>query len=261
MSFLSVHLEQIQLCCEGINSLPFPQPRIFTNALLANHDITSLIRDTEPHERALFSVPPTKPSLADAPKDATSNAASSKSRRQTVFNVASGEVTTGPLNSRAAPRRNTTVAAVLGSELHDQLRGRPRGVTGGNSGNVDLEILLKGAEKLCKVYALPGASTRIAQIRQRHETLANTMAYYENKVAEQSLQLEEMNRNWMDEVQAEEEERQANDGMILTEEDLKAVEVEVRELEKKKAELQAQLQNMKNDIGGLNAMDEGGRRW
>ncbi|KFY34136.1 hypothetical protein V495_08206, partial [Pseudogymnoascus sp. VKM F-4514 (FW-929)] len=61
MSFLSNHLEQISLSAQSIASLPFPPPKIFTNALLASHDITALIRDTEPHERALFSVPPPPP--------------------------------------------------------------------------------------------------------------------------------------------------------------------------------------------------------
>ena len=82
MSLLSAHFEQIAISCQGIDSLPyvkdrpafkpptddqtcsFPPPKIFTNALLANHDITSLIRDTEAHERALFSVPPPPPPAA-----------------------------------------------------------------------------------------------------------------------------------------------------------------------------------------------------
>ncbi|KAL5596762.1 hypothetical protein BROUX41_006554 [Berkeleyomyces rouxiae] len=272
MSLLSVHLEQIQLCCEGINSLPFPPPRIFTNALLANHDITSLIRDTEPHERALFSVPPTKPVADPNPSIASTTAASgaieadssgrSKGRRQTVFNVASGEVTTGPPTSRAAPRRNTAVAAVLGGELHDQLRRGARGTasarSGAGGGDVDVEVLLRGAEKLCTVYAPPGVGGRIAQIRNKHASLVNTMAYYENKVAEQSLQLEAMNKDWMDE-EVKQEDEEENASVVITEEDLKAEEEEVKELDRKKKELQDRLRAMDKDLGGLNAMTES--RW
>ena len=70
MALLDAHLEQISLCATSIAELPyvhcnllypsrligtsFAPPKIFTNALLQNHDITSLIRDTELHERALF---------------------------------------------------------------------------------------------------------------------------------------------------------------------------------------------------------------
>ena len=59
MTLLDAHLDQISLCSKSISELSFPGPKIFTNALLAgNHDITALIRDTEQHERALFSLAP-----------------------------------------------------------------------------------------------------------------------------------------------------------------------------------------------------------
>ena len=62
----------------------FPPPKIFTNALLQPHDITALIRDTEAHERALFSVPPPPP----APK--AQDPSSSSNRRNTIFNPNGG---------------------------------------------------------------------------------------------------------------------------------------------------------------------------
>ncbi|AEO67975.1 uncharacterized protein THITE_2017150, partial [Thermothielavioides terrestris NRRL 8126] len=200
MSLLSAHLEQISISCQGIDSLPFPPPKIFTNALLSNPDITSLIRDTEAHERALFSVPPPPPTAthqrnADAPKPSA--------RRQTVFNVAGGEVTTGPPpnSTRSGPtaRRNTAVAAVLGGDLHAQIvrRGGAAGGGGGAdgraAGDVDIEVLLHGAEKLCAVYPLPGALERIPAQRQKYAQQSNTLAYYEAKVAEQQEALERMN--------------------------------------------------------------------
>ncbi|OAA64670.1 dash complex, subunit spc34 [Niveomyces insectorum RCEF 264] len=227
MSHLSIYLDQISVSCQGIESLPFPPPKVFTNALLYNDDITSLIRDTEAHERALFSVPSLPPTAktttaADA-NTAAANAASSSSsstssarRRQTVFNVAGGEVTTGPPLARpsAAPRRQTAVAAVLGGDLHAQISqrggtGTLRGGSGGGGGNgdtgssggggdVDVNVLLKGAEKLCSVYALPGALERIPQLRQKYEQQSSTLAYYEAKVAEQAQRLDEMNRGWRD---------------------------------------------------------------
>ncbi|RYP57461.1 hypothetical protein DL769_009466 [Monosporascus sp. CRB-8-3] len=249
MSLLTAHFEQIAISCQGIDSLPFPPPKIFTNALLSNHDITSLIRDTETHERALFSVPPpAQPSTsqtADPPKQS--------SRRQTVFNVASGEVTTaasGTGRATGAPRRHTAVAAVLGGDLHEQIRRSERR---GGKDDVDVEVLLRSAEKLCGVYPLPGALERIPAQRSKYAHSRSTLAYYEAKVSEQAEALGRMNKDhWMDDDEDEDAGDGPNDGEeIITEEDLKREEDEVRELEKKKKELQARLRAMEKDLGGL----------
>ncbi|KAF3763030.1 hypothetical protein M406DRAFT_49278 [Cryphonectria parasitica EP155] len=263
MSLLAAHLEQITFSCQGIDSLPFPPPKIFTNALLSNHDITSLIRDTEAHERALFSVPaPPPPSTQQQQEQAARDSESkSSSRRQTVFNVTAGEVTTGPPTSRGAgnPRRNTAVAAVLGGEMHATITRRaPASQQREGAGDVELEVLLRGAEKLCHVYPLPGALERIPTIRQRWSNQAATLGYYEAKVAEQTERLGRMNKR--DEFGAdqpeedEDEDDAANDivtDSMMTEEDLRKEEEEVRELEKKKRELQARLRAMDRDLGGL----------
>ncbi|TPX18183.1 uncharacterized protein E0L32_002692 [Thyridium curvatum] len=252
MSLLSAHLEQITASCQGIDSLPFPPPKIFTNALLSNPDITSLIRDTEAHERALFSVPPPPPPpTAQAPSSAEPpQAPSAQSRRRTVFNVAGGEVTTGPPTARASavqPRRHTAVAAVLGGDLHAQISRR-------GPGEVDVEVLLQGAEKLCTVYALPGARERIPALRQRRANQANTLAYYEAKVADQAGRLESMNKDWMGDGEDEEQEEEEAANGQMTEEDLRREEEEVRELEKKKREMQERLRAMEKDLGGLLGM-------
>ncbi|KAJ4387708.1 hypothetical protein N0V93_008307 [Gnomoniopsis smithogilvyi] len=250
MTLLAAHLEQISISCQGIDSLPFPAPKIFTNALLSNHDITSLIRDTESHERALFSVPPPPPpSQQHPPSEATKS-----SRRQTVFNVSGGEVTTGPPTSRAAghPRRNTAVAAVLGSDMHSAITRRQPTNRAEGAADVDIEVLLHGAEKLCNVYPLPGALERIQGIRQRWSAQANTLAYYEAKVAEQAERLGRLGKK--DEFAAEEEEVEEEAVLLdsmMTEEDLRREEEEVRELDKKKRELQERLRAMDKDLGGL----------
>jgi hypothetical protein len=172
MTLLDAHLEQISLCAASISELPydlharvhtvsnlnsFPPPKIFTNALLQPHDITTLIRDTELHERALFSVPPPAPLAKAQDHSASSN------RRNTVFNVNGGpgsSVTGGGANAVRAPRRNTAVAAVLGTELVERIRKGGGGGAGSglgyrtfdsNKGEVDVETLLEGAEKLLSV--------------------------------------------------------------------------------------------------------------
>ncbi|KAI1503997.1 DASH complex, subunit Spc34 [Biscogniauxia marginata] len=251
MSLLSAHFEQIVISCQGIDSLPFPPPKIFTNALLSNHDITSLIRDTEAHERALFSVPPPPPPATAQPQEP----AKQSSRRQTVFNVASGEVTTsssGTGRSSGAPRRHTAVTAVLGGDLHDQIKRSERR---GGKENVDVEILLRGAEKLCGVYPLPGALDRIAAQRTKYAHSQNTLAYYEAKVSEQAEALRQMNKDhWMDEDEDYAEDDGNDKDEIYTEEDLRREEDEVRDLDKKKKELQERLRAMEKDLGALLAM-------
>lgn len=139
------------------DALRFAPPKIFTNALLQNHDITSLIRDTELHERALFSVPPPPA----APKHAEPSA--STNRRNTIFNPNGGgqSISGGGANAVRAPRRNTAVAAVLGNDLVERIRRGGGGGAGSglgyrtydgkNKNEVDVESLLEGAEKLLGV--------------------------------------------------------------------------------------------------------------
>jgi hypothetical protein len=155
MSLIEAHLESISFCSTSIASLTFPRPKIFTNALLLPHDITTLIRDTEAHERALFSVPPPAPPKAVDPSASTSN------RRTTTFggNGGNGAVSA---NAMRAPRRNTAVAAVLGGDLVERIRRGGGGGAGSGlgyqsyergreKGEVDVDVLLEGAEKLCGV--------------------------------------------------------------------------------------------------------------
>ena len=57
---------------------------------------------------------------------------------------------------------------------------------------MDIEVLLHGAEKLCAVYALPGALERIPALRHKYAQQSATLAYYEGKVAEQQGALARM---------------------------------------------------------------------
>ncbi|KAF2268605.1 DASH complex, subunit Spc34 [Lojkania enalia] len=259
MTLLDAHLEQISICAQSIAELPFPPPKIFTNALLQPHDITALIRDTETHERALFSVPPPPP----APK--ASDLSASSNRRNTTFNLNGGgaSIMGGGANAVRAPKRNTAVAAVLGTELVDRIRrgGGGGACTGvgyrtfeGNSRNeVDVETLLEGAEKLLGVYPIPGAGERIASIRQRHARLQASIDYYENRIAEQTIQLNRINRSrdYMDHEPEEEPEAEPPAFQPMTEEDLKREEEEVRQLEQKKRGLEDRVNSMGRDISGV----------
>ncbi|KAF2007795.1 DASH complex, subunit Spc34 [Amniculicola lignicola CBS 123094] len=261
MTLLDAHLEQISLCAASIAELPFPPPKIFTNALLQSHDITTLIRDTEFHERALFSVPPPPP----APK--AQDPSTGSNRRNTTFNIngAGTSIAGGGANAVRAPKRNTAVSAVLGTELVERIR---RGGGGGagtglgyrtfdgssNKHEVDVESLLEGAEKLLGVYPIPGAQERIAAMRQRHRRLEASIEHYEYKIAEQTTQLGRLNRS-RDYLDNEPEETVIEPEVPvfqpMNEEDLRQEEEEVRQLEQKKRGLEDRVTSMGRDISGL----------
>lgn len=107
--------------------------------MLRSHDITSLIRDTEAHERALFTYTPPDPPTAGAP------------RRSTVHGL--NTTTESYLNGGGLMRshkQGSAVATLLGGELGEQIR--KEGVREDNErGEIDVQLLLKGAEKLCGV--------------------------------------------------------------------------------------------------------------
>ena len=150
MTLLDTHLEQIQLCASTIGQLPFPPPKMFTNAMLHNRDITALLRDTEAHERALFSL------AREESIRKKRRATAVGKRRNTAF---PGQVEESkPEYTFRAPRRGTAVAAVLGGSLnerirleyqrdhHDARRGQAQ-----QTDDFDVELLLTGAERLCSV--------------------------------------------------------------------------------------------------------------
>ncbi|RAL60698.1 hypothetical protein DID88_010016 [Monilinia fructigena] len=209
-----------KLLCLQIQSHHYPSPLLKSspNALLSNQDITALIRDTEPHERALFSVPPPPPpptQIAPEPK-------SSSSRRQTVFNVTSGEVAPASGPNGRAPRRNTAVAAaVLGAELHSQVR-KTESVEGGK---LMLKFCLKGAEKLNAVYPIQGVPERIRGLRSRYAQLRESVKRHEQKVHKQTRELERMNRGELESGGEDNQEENEEPSVIeVTDEDLRREE-------------------------------------
>ena len=122
--------------------LRFLPPKIFTNAILGNHEITSLIRDTEPHERALFSIDPNARVLP---------AQRRYKRRTTTF---ASDENKAPTSFNAIPRKQSAVSRVLGPDMLHEIESYRENATKKKStstGGVDVEILLRGAEKLCAV--------------------------------------------------------------------------------------------------------------
>lgn len=164
MSLLENHLEQIALSSNAIADLPyamapptythipiamlikrfsrFPPPRIFTNSLLNSPDITALIRDTEAHERALFQPDP-------AVKSSTQRRAT---RRGTTFQPEPEKESMASRIYAAKDNRNqSAVARVLGSDMMEEIKRSTGTSIRGPRGEVNIEVLLRGAEILCSV--------------------------------------------------------------------------------------------------------------
>lgn len=163
-----------------------------------------------------------------------------------MFNVASGgEVTTASGPSRV-PRRNTAVAAVLGAELHSEVRK-----TEGKA-EVDIEVLLRGVEKLNAVYEVRGVPERVQSIRAKYGRVKDSVEHYERKVQRLGRELEGINRGdrWADEEE-DEVEAEVVEEIEVTDEDLRREEEEIRELERKKRELEERVSGMERDLGGL----------
>ncbi|KIW89139.1 uncharacterized protein Z519_09991 [Cladophialophora bantiana CBS 173.52] len=241
MAFLANHLEQISLSAKSISELELPPPKIFTNALLNNQEITTLIRDTEPHERALFSIDPN---------------ALSRNRQQNGFppmdtkNGHQGRKSGFP---SAHPIKQSAVSRLLGKEMLQEIR---QSSSARSREGVNVEVLLRGAEKLCEVYTVAGATDRIRVLRSRHREVAGSIAMLEEKVSKQQSLLDRRNLALNSEEREDEQEQDQdpmdhNDAVGFLEEDFQVEEEEIRELEARKKALEERVSDMERDLGGL----------
>jgi predicted RNase H-like nuclease (RuvC/YqgF family) len=140
------------------------------------------------------------------------------------------------------------VAAVLGPELHSEVKKTE------GKGEIDIEVLLRGVEKLNAVYEVRGVPERIQTIRSRHGRLRDSVDHYEKKVQRLTRELEGINRGdrWgADDEEDEEAEAEMMEEVEVTDEDLRREEEEIRELERKKRELEERVSGMERDLGGL----------
>lgn len=245
LSAISHHIEQLSACAASIAELDFVGPQPFTNALLARPDITSLIRDVEVHEKSLFSL--SSPAVKS---------------RQTLN---SSQPTSSHFASRT-PRKTTAVAAVLGRDLHRKVNNAKE-VNSASYGRrstvapvreeLDVHVLLEGAERLSAVYPTVNASEKIATLRTRHQQLADSIAHYEERVQKNSAQLETMHQRRsrsgleddddMDETVPEAP--PTTRAPVMTAEDIAQEEQEIRLLEERKKTLEEQVSGMEKDLG------------
>ncbi|KAL4922168.1 DASH complex subunit Spc34 [Aspergillus aurantiobrunneus] len=244
MSLLENHLEQIVLSSNAIAELPFPPPRIFTNSLLGAHDITALIRDTEAHERALFQSDPSM--NATGPQRRVT-------RRATQFQP---ELEAESMASRIYSARNnrnqSAVARVLGSDMMEEIKRSARTSGIGPRGEVNIDVLLKGAEILCSVYPVAGAQDKISSLRYRNRLISESIAELEERVARNTAELESMSRSYDEDYDDFENGAPSNlEGTDITDSDLDRELEEIRELERKKRSMEDRVNGMERDLGGL----------
>lgn len=139
---------------------------------------------------------------------------------------------------------------MLGAELHNEVRR-----TGSGGGEVDVEVLLRGVEKLNAVYEVGGTGEKVRSLRERWRLVGKSLGHYEMKVEKQMRELERMNRGERWEEDDEEMEDDEEGGLELelevTDEDLRREEEEIRELEAKKRALEERVKGMERDLGGL----------
>jgi hypothetical protein len=205
--------------------------------LLNNPEITALIRDTEPYERALYSFDYN--SVTRGRPQPNNPDAGSNGRK-------SGFTPSHPLKQSAVTR-------VLGNDMLREIRQstntRPHGV-------VNVEVLLRGAEKLCEVYSVAGASDKCRALRNRHREVAASIAVLEKKVLKQQSLLDRKNSTLNPDDAGDEndlDQDSVNDDKhaVFTEDDFQLEEDEIRELEVRKKALEDRLSGMERDLGGL----------
>ena len=148
---------------------------------------------------------------------------------------------------------------MLGPELHSQVR-KSESTQQGKQGEVDVHVLLRGAEKLNEVYAIKGVPERIAGLRSKYAQLRGSVDRNEEKVGRLVKELERMNRGhgWNGDGDEEDDDGMVTTGevegeedVLVTEEDLRREEEEIRELERRKKELEERVSGMERDLGGL----------
>lgn len=197
-----------------------------------------MIRDTETHERALFTV---------APPDQLPGVPDAHLPRRQTFHGSNGRATGRIQNA------GSTAATLLGGELGEQIR-KETSREGKDRSEVDVNLLLKGAEKLCNIYPIAGGPERLTSLRSRFEQLNASISRYEDRVTKQGAQLAKLNKAKNGDDENSDEASEASDpglGMPVTAEDIQQELEEIEELEKKKRVLEERVKGMERDLGGL----------
>ncbi|KAF3926743.1 hypothetical protein ABW21_db0206628 [Orbilia brochopaga] len=215
------HLEQIEAAAKDISSMRFSPPGTFTNSQVTKPPITSLIRDTSTYERVLFSQPPSSTRGQFAPQAIAS--ASNKS-------------------------------ALLGSLLDGNVMHQMRSAvsTAHLKGEVDVELLLHGAENLARIYLTPGLDERIQTLRERYKDLRSSVALHEELVAAQRTQLD-LQRGATDQHHDLKDDPiiRITQQSVVTIDSIQAEETAISDLEARRLEIESEIREIDRRLGGM----------
>ena len=149
--------------------------------------------------------------------------------------------------------KQSAVARVLGDDMLLEIR-QSSGSAAREKG-INVEILLRGAERLCEAYAVEGANDKIAAIRQMHQRISSSITEYQDRVSTQQSKLDRHHSGSGYGFDNGDDELNGSNGVdaapVYTEQDLEAEEAEIRELEAKKKALESRVAGMEKDLGGL----------
>ncbi|KAK6498578.1 hypothetical protein TWF481_011163 [Arthrobotrys musiformis] len=202
------HLLQIEEAANDISSMRFSKPGIFTNSQVTRPPITSLIRDTSPYERVLFS--------------SNSNEGFTDS-----------------------PSKLSSKPGLLGSLLDGNLVHQVQSTVRTNQlkGDVDVELLLRGAEDLARIYPIPGLDDRIDQLRARYQDLLSSVTLHEELVAAQRTQLD-LQRGVVKDDPIRKPKQPKPSQHSLTKANIQAEEIAIRQLEARKFEMESEIREL-----------------
>jgi hypothetical protein len=150
----------------------------------------------------------------------------------------------------AHPLKESAVSRVLGKDMLREIR---QSSSGRQTGGVNVEVLLLGAQKLCEVYSVAGAQDKIRALHNRQQEIAASVSVLEDKVARQQSLVERKTSaaGIDDDDEITKDTRPRNAEPVFTEDDLLATEEEIRELEAKKQALEDRVTGIERDLGGL----------
>ncbi|KAK6514144.1 hypothetical protein TWF506_008561 [Arthrobotrys conoides] len=208
------HLHQIEEAATDISSMRFSKPGIFTNSQVTRPPITSLIRDTSPYERVLFS------------------SASNEGFKE------------GPSALSSKPG---LLGSLLDGNLVHQVQSTVK--TAQLKGDVDVEMLLHGAEDLARIYPIPGLDDRIEQLRSRYQDLLSSVILHEELVVAQRTQLDLQRGSTKGEYIRKVKEPKAAKH-TLTKADIQAEEIAIKHLEARKFEMESEIRELDRRLTG-----------
>ncbi|EPS40323.1 hypothetical protein H072_5881 [Dactylellina haptotyla CBS 200.50] len=211
------HLEQIEAAAADISSMRFSEPGTFTNSQVNKPPITSLIRDTSPYERVLFS---------------SSNQPSFASR--------------GPMLSA----KSTLLSTLLDGTVMHQVRSAVS--TAHLKGDVDVELLLQGAENLARIYPTPGLDDKIEHLRAKYNDLQSSVLLHEELVTAQRTQLD-LQRGAADHHDEFEQHSKITQSLqsSITEAEIEAEELAIQQLDMRRVQVESDIRDLDRRLGGI----------